>query len=117
MDIDDIRAFIPSKNYEISQAFYQALGFKMEYVTDDLSLFENGKCTFFLQRFYNQNLAQHFMLQMSVPNIDVAYELVTKMEGFKISYQPIVTEHWGKIFYLWGPSGELLHITEFTLNK
>jgi predicted lactoylglutathione lyase len=45
--VDDIRVFIPSKDYEISKSFYQALGFEMDYVTDDLALFENGDCSFF----------------------------------------------------------------------
>ena len=48
MKIDDIRVFISSNNYEVSQSFYQALGFKMDYATEELSIFENGGCTFFL---------------------------------------------------------------------
>ncbi|WP_019441140.1 hypothetical protein [Moritella marina] len=35
MKVDDIRVFIPSKNYEISKSFYQALGFEMDFVADD----------------------------------------------------------------------------------
>lgn len=115
MQVDDIRVFIPSKDYEQSQLFYQALGFEMASVTDDLSLFENGKCAFFLQRFYNEQLAHNFMLQLSVPDIDIAYEKISNLKDFHITYQPVVVEHWGKIIYLWGPSGELLHVTEFTV--
>ena len=47
VQVDDIRVFIPSKDYEVSKSFYQALGFKMDYVSDDLALFENGDCFFF----------------------------------------------------------------------
>ncbi|KZN48597.1 hypothetical protein N474_18685 [Pseudoalteromonas luteoviolacea CPMOR-2] len=35
MQVDQIRVFIPSKDYETSKSFYQALGFKMDYVSDD----------------------------------------------------------------------------------
>jgi predicted enzyme related to lactoylglutathione lyase len=112
--VDDIRVFIPSKDYEISKSFYQALGFKMDYSTDDLSLFENGECTFFLQRFYNEDLAKNLMFQLSVLDINEAFEIISSLDGFDIKYEPIKTEHWGKVVYLWGPSGELWHVTEFS---
>lgn len=113
MKIDDIRVFIPSKNYEISQSFYQALGFKMEYVSDDLSLFESGECTFYLQRFYNEELARNLMFQLSVLDINEAFDIISNLDDFDIKYKPIKAEHWGKVVYLWGPSGELWHVTEF----
>jgi len=114
MKANDIRVFIPAKDYEESQAFYEALGFNSEFVTDDLSLFSNGNCTFFLQRFYNEELANNLMFQLSVPNIEAAFEKIDSIEGFNIKYEPIVEERWGKIVYLWGPSGELWHVTEFS---
>lgn len=114
MQVDDIRVFIPSKDYEVSKAFYQSLGFKMDYVSEDLSLFENGDCFFFLQRFYNKELADNFMLQISVVDINEAYETIANLHGFNCKFDPIKNERWGKVIYLWGPSGELLHITEFT---
>ena len=42
MKFNDIRAFIPSNDYENSKAFYTDLGFSGAYVTDDLTLFESG---------------------------------------------------------------------------
>ena len=114
MKVDDIRVFIPSKSYETSQSFYQALGFKMDYVSDDLSLFENGECTFFLQNFYNEELANNLMFQLVVTDIDEAYNTISNLNGFEFRYEPIKKEPWGKVIYLWGPSGELWHITELT---
>ena len=73
VQVDDIRVFIPSKDYEVSKSFYQALGFNMDYVSDDRTLFENGDCFFFLQRFYNQELANNLVLQLSVLDINEAY--------------------------------------------
>ena len=113
MQAEDIRVFIPSKNYEESQSFYQAMGFKMDKASDDLSIFESGKCTFFLQRFYNEEFASNLMLQLLVKNINEAFELISNIKGFNIKFEPIKNEHWGKVVYLWGPSGELWHITEF----
>lgn len=111
MDVIDIKTFIPSKDFEISKSFYSEIGFKSEYVTYDLTLFENGDCLFFLQRFYNEDLAKNFMLQICVSNIYEAYELCSKSEH-KTKITPIRHEAWGKVFYLLGPVGELLHITQ-----
>ena len=114
MQVSDIRAFIPSKDYEISKSFYQALGFTMQYASDELSIFEWGECTFFLQKYYNEELAKNLMFQLIVPNIDAAFKVISNIEGFDIRYEPIKQERWGKVVYLWGPSGELWHVTELS---
>ena len=112
MQVDDIRVFIPSKDYKESQSFYQALGFSMEYVSDELSLFEFGECSFFLQNYYNKEFAENFMFQLIVPNIDDALKVISSIQDFNIRYKPIKEEPWGKVIYLWGPAGELWHVTE-----
>ena len=112
MQAMDIRVFVPSKDYDESQCFYQALGFEMEPATGDLSIFSNGNCTFFLQRFYNEDFASNLMLQLIVSDIQEAFVTVSSIEGLNVRYEPIKLEPWGKVIYLWGPSGELWHITE-----
>ena len=62
MDVIDIKTFIPSKNYDISKAFYSEIGFNASYVTEDLTLFENEIVSSF-QRFITE-LANNFMLQI-----------------------------------------------------
>ncbi|TMO87087.1 lactoylglutathione lyase [Pseudoalteromonas spongiae] len=111
MDVIDIKTFIPSKDYEVSLSFYAEIGFKSEYVSEDLTLFENGDCLFFLQRFYNEELANNFMLQICVADIYDAFELCSNSK-YKTKISPIKQMPWGNVFYLWGPSGELLHITQ-----
>ncbi|RVT44211.1 lactoylglutathione lyase [Rheinheimera sediminis] len=111
MNVTDIKAFVPSKDYEVSQSFYAEIGFEAEYVSEDLTLFKNGDCLFFLQRFFNHEFATNFMLQVCVSNIDIAYSLCSQSK-YKTKITPIQQESWGKVFYLWGPVGELLHITE-----
>lgn len=96
MQVDDIRAFVPSKNYEESQRFYQALGFSMAPVTDDLSLFENGGCSFFLQRFYCESFAKNLMLQLSVRDIQSVSERLADLGEHPFRYEPIKREPWGK---------------------
>lgn len=76
-------------------------------------MFENGDCFFFLQRFYNKELANNLVLQLSVLDINEAYEKIASLKGFEFKYDPIQEERWGKVICLWGPSGELWQITEF----
>jgi formyltetrahydrofolate synthetase len=111
MDVIDIKAFVPSEDYEISKSFYSEIGFNSEYVTDALTLFENGDCLFFLQRFYNEELSNNFMLQICVTDIYEAHEICSNSKN-KTKITPVQQESWGKVFYLWGPVGELLHITQ-----
>ncbi len=112
MEVRDIRAFIPSKDYEASKRFYQALGFKMSPTSGDLSIFEAGNSTFFLQRYYNKDFADNLMLQLIVSDIDEAHADLSQIHGHDFRYDPIIEEPWGKVIYMWGPSGELWHITE-----
>jgi len=112
MEVKDMRAFIPSKDYEVSQSFYQALGFKMSKASEDLSIFESGNSTFFLQRYYSKEFADNMMLQLIVSNIEEANAVLSSIRGHDFRFSPVKEEGWGKVIYMWGPSGELWHITE-----
>lgn len=92
--------------------FIKNLGLRLPFITDDLSLLENGECSFFLQRFYNAELANNLMLQLIVLDINDVFNQISNIEGFDIKYEPIKSEPWGKVIYLWGPSGELWHFTK-----
>jgi hypothetical protein len=48
-----------------------------------------------------------------VSDIGKTLEVISKIEGFNIKFNPVKDEPWGKVIYLWGPSGELWHVTEF----
>lgn len=111
MDVTGIKAFVPSKDYELSQRFYTEIGFESEYVSEELTLLRNGKSELFLQRFYDKALAENFMLQICVSDIEIAYERCAKSQ-YKTKVSAIQREAWGEVFYLWGPSGELLHVTQ-----
>jgi hypothetical protein len=88
------------------------MGFQLAKASEDLSILNSGSCTFFLQRYYNKEFAENLMLQLVVPDIEKAYEVLSKIKGSNTKCDPIKNEPWGKVVYLWGPSGELWHITE-----
>jgi hypothetical protein len=115
MDVTDIRVFAPSKDYKISKAFYSEIGFKPEYVSEQLTLFQNGECSFFLQDFDDVRLAKNFTLQVCVSDIKAAFELCSQSQH-KTKISPVQRERWGQLFFLWGPVGELLQITQLNSN-
>ena len=79
----------------------------MEPASDDLTIFSKGPCAFFLQRFFNEELAKNLMLQLIVSDIQEAFDVISKIRGIDFRFEPIKSEPWGKVIYLWGPSGEL----------
>lgn len=106
-----IKVFIPSHNYCQSQAFYQAMGFTMDKATEQLCIFDNGLCSFFLHEVAQEQQTSQLMCQMIVENIDDVYSLLLTINNNDISFGPIKQERWGKVIYLTGPSGELWHVT------
>jgi hypothetical protein len=48
------RAFIPAKDFDLSKAFYEALGFK-KLLDSDVAIFGVGASAFILQRYYKWN--------------------------------------------------------------
>ena len=55
------------------------------------------------------------MLQLIVKDINAARNQIESMGDLLGKYEPIKQEPWGKVIYLWGPAGELWHITELTV--
>ncbi len=52
------------------------------------------------------------MFQLIVDDIDEAYECISAIKDINFRFQPIKQEDWGKVIYLFGPAGELWHVTE-----
>lgn len=113
MKIRDIRVFIPCKDYEESQSFYSAFGFDCEGAGENLTICTKNGCTFFLQKnYYSEEFCKNLMLQLIVEDIDQTYACVSKIPSKNMKYSEVKREPWGKVVYLWGPSGELWHLTE-----
>ncbi len=112
MNLTDIRPFIPCKDFEASKAFYHSLGFKISPAGDELALGEMGSCTIFLQKFYNQEFAENLMMQLIVDSAEQFHQHLLNITDIEMKYSEVKHEHWGKVVYLWGPAGELWHVTE-----
>jgi hypothetical protein len=70
--ITTFRPFVPAKDLAESVQFYRRLGFTVERELSDGSgaILELGTSSFILQRFYVEEHAGNFMMQLVVPDLD-----------------------------------------------
>jgi hypothetical protein len=118
MHSKSIRAFIGSKNYTVSRAFYHALGFEEIKLGHTMSYFKiDDKLGFYLQNAYVKDWVDNTMLFWEVADIEKCYQslaeknLPEKFENVRLS--GIKDEAWGREFFLHDPSGVLWHIGVF----
>ena len=114
--LNQLQPFIPTKDFELSKAFYRDLGFKVIYEDDHLILYEKDAVRLFLQRFYERFFAENMVFQMYTDDI---FNLHKHVQNLKQTYSMIqVSEikiaHYGATFTLHDPSGVLFHMTNPT---
>jgi len=68
--ITEIKAFVPSKNFELSKQFYQDLGFTMDSDDDGIAYFHFENVSFLLQNYCVEALAENFMMHILVEDVD-----------------------------------------------
>jgi predicted lactoylglutathione lyase len=62
------RAFLPTKDFEVSKEFYAALGFSM-ILEGDVAIFAIGESEVILTRFWQKEYAENFMMQVLVDDL------------------------------------------------
>ena len=114
LDIVEIKAFVPSKDFDLSKRFYSDLGFTIAWSSDDLAYLHSGNSSFLLSRFYQQELAANFMMHMLVADVGawwqhvVAQQLATR---YDIKADPPEDRPWGiRDFTIIDPAGVLWRI-------
>lgn len=110
----ELKAFIPAQDFEQSKAFYQALGFSMNWHDDSLAYFHCGNTAFLLQNFYNEELAHNLMMHLLVPDVEAWWQHVQTQaltDTFGTRAMPPQNQPWRmRDFVLWDPSGVLWRI-------
>ena len=66
----EIKAFVPARDFELSQRFYTAIGFRMASSEGGVAYFHAGNCSFLLQDFYHPELANNLMMHLLVESAD-----------------------------------------------
>jgi predicted enzyme related to lactoylglutathione lyase len=110
---ENLKAFVPSKDFELSKQFYAEL-FEPTWVDKDVCGFAVGHGGFLLQNFYQPDFANNCMYQIACSDAQEAWRflsaVVARYPG--ASVRPPKEEPWGLVVYLFGPSGELWHVTQ-----
>ncbi|RXG31411.1 VOC family protein [Leeuwenhoekiella palythoae] len=112
-----IRPFIGAKDFEISRAFYRAMGFEEVLLPPKMALFRIGDFGFYLQDYYAKDWVDNTMLFLEVEDLVAhlvqlkALALPDRFPGVRVS--DIVHNDWGSEFFVHDPSGILWHIGSF----
>jgi catechol 2,3-dioxygenase-like lactoylglutathione lyase family enzyme len=112
-----VRPFVPARDFQTSIQFYQALGFRLTHQDTDIAMLKAESFSFILQNFYVKELAENFMLQMLVRDVDAWWaqaEPDTLAERFGVApARAPAMQSWGmKVGFVFDPSGVLWHIAE-----
>ena len=114
MDTTEIKAFVPARDFALSQRFYQDLGFTLAWSSDDLAYLHAGNSAFLLQRFYVKEHAENFMMHLLVPDVEAWWRHVQQQDlaaRYGVRVLPPEDRPWGlRDFCINDPSGVLWRI-------
>ena len=115
--VADLNAFVPARDFDLSQRFYTDLGFTRLWGNADVAQFQAGGFRFLLQNFYVQSHAENFMMSLAVDDADTWWQHIQEHDlqrkyGLGMVKAPTV-QPWGlRVLYLSDPSGVLWHIND-----
>lgn len=111
-----IRPFVPARDFALSCAFYEAIGFRVAFRDERIAILDLDGAGLLLQDFYEQAFAENAMHQLFVDGLD---EWWTRTDGLveRFGVRPPVTPadrpDWGlRVGFLFDPAGVLWHVTE-----
>jgi hypothetical protein len=74
-----LRPFLPARDFDLSKRFYEALGFRKP-LDGDVVIFEVGDSSFLLQKHYQKDWAENFMMQLMVDDLDAWWEHIRSLD-------------------------------------
>ena len=112
----EIKAFVPSRDFEQSKQFYIALGFEIPWSSEDLAYVRHGETSFLLQAFYEPGHAENFQMHLLVENVDDWHAHVLSCgvrDRFGVDVGHPENRPWAmRDFTLFDPSGVLWRIAQ-----
>ena len=110
--INDLKAYVPAKDFELSKRFYQALGFNMSDGWGGTADFELNGYRFRLQNYYVKDWADNCMIVMGADDVDAWFEKASQVaqatEFRDVRVQPIESIGDARVLNVVDPSGVLL---------
>lgn len=114
LQANEIKAFVPARDFELCKRFYGDLGFTIPWSSDDLAYLHAGNASFLLQKFYAKQHAENFMMHMLVDDVQAWWQHVQTTglaERYGVRTEPPADRPWRiRDFVLFDPTGVLWRI-------
>ena len=112
----EIKAFVPAKDFALSQQFYQDIGFEKRSEGGGVAYFCFEHCAFLLQDYYVKTYADNFMMHLLVADVDAWHKQVTEAniaEKYGSKLSEVAVQPWKmRDFTFDDPAGVLWRIGE-----
>ena len=114
----EIKAFVPSRDYERSKQFYKDVGFEMASDTGGIAYFHHGEVSFLLEDSFPEGAALRPALHLLVEDVDAWWKQLqdANIAGrYDVKISDIVQQPWRmRDFTLEDPSGVKWRIAQNT---
>jgi hypothetical protein len=74
-----VRPFLPAKDFDLSKAFFGALGFE-KVLDGEVAIYRVGRGEFILQRHYQKDWAENSMMQLMVDDLDAWWIYISSLD-------------------------------------
>ncbi len=116
LNVTEIKAFVPSKDFALSQRFYQDIGFTMASEGGGVAYFHCDNASFLLQDFFADSFAENFMMHLLVEDVEAWRQRIDAsgvVGRYGVKLGEIKLQPWGmREFALFDPSGVLWRIAQ-----
>ena len=114
---ETVRPFVPAKDFALSKRFYEGLGFTVVLDSDEVAIFRMGMSSFVLQKYFQKEWAENFMMQLMVDDLDAWWAHIESLDLPTVfgvpEPRPPAIQPWGlRIAYVVDPSGVLWHVAQ-----
>lgn len=111
-----IRSFMPTRDFDLSKRFYEALGFE-KVLDSEVAIFNAGSGGFILQRHFQEDWAGNLMMSLMVDDLDAWWAHIESLDlpgRFCVPPpRPPAMQSWGlRVAYVVDPSGVLWHVAQ-----
>lgn len=114
----EIKAFVPAKDFALSQRFYQDIGFVMASEGGGVAYFHHQNVSFLLQDFYVKEFAENLMMHLLVEDVDAWWSKLQNADianKYGVRIGAVEQQPWRmRDFVMCDPSGVLWRIGQNT---
>jgi catechol 2,3-dioxygenase-like lactoylglutathione lyase family enzyme len=77
--VDELRAFLPARDFALSRSFYRELGSREVWTSDKLVILELGRFSFFLQDYFVKEWAENMVMSLQVADADACWAFLQSL--------------------------------------